>query len=405
MLKALRHPPLARLWCGQALSSIGDEIYRVGLTWLAVGLIGADTGYLTAAQFAALMLLSLIGGKWADNWDPLPTMMTVDLARGFVVLIPVAWSFFSPVPLSLLVVVALIISALSAFFDPALQAALPRFAPNVQILRAATGLMSTTIRLARMIGPGLVGVLSGIIPPIHFFTVNAASFFLSATFVRSLRKYDSQHPTELGREKTRTTFREAILAAFKCIRTHSGMSFVLYSKTLTGGVWNLAFVLGYALLAQEIAPNDVSSFGLLVGAYGSGNIAGALFFGNRDRKRPLQLMYLGHLWIGLGFALVALVPNYHWMILCASFTGAGGPTTELGFLDILQSRLPARDITKVFRLRMALETGSALILMLASPFLFRQFGTRSVIVGCGIATIATGLLGFMNIRFGKKHDA
>lgn len=53
MLKALRHRAISRLWFGQALSSVGDEIYRVGLTWLAVGLIGADTGYLTAGQAAA----------------------------------------------------------------------------------------------------------------------------------------------------------------------------------------------------------------------------------------------------------------------------------------------------------------------------------------------------------------
>ena len=95
MLRALKDAAILRLWLGQALSAVGDEIYRVGLTWLAVGLIGADTGYLNAAQYAALMILSFIGGKWADHWDPLKTMIRVDLIRALIILIPVVVSFFT----------------------------------------------------------------------------------------------------------------------------------------------------------------------------------------------------------------------------------------------------------------------------------------------------------------------
>ena len=52
MLRGLRKRAIALLWGGQALSAIGDEIYRVALIWLAVGLVGADAGYLAAARGA-----------------------------------------------------------------------------------------------------------------------------------------------------------------------------------------------------------------------------------------------------------------------------------------------------------------------------------------------------------------
>ena len=96
MIRALRKPQILRLWFGQAFSSIGDEIYRVGLIWLAVGVMGANTGYLAAAQTASLMLLSFVGGKWADQWNPRRTMIFVDLLRAVIVLIPVIISFFMP---------------------------------------------------------------------------------------------------------------------------------------------------------------------------------------------------------------------------------------------------------------------------------------------------------------------
>ena len=88
MLKALRRRGIALLWGGQALSAVGDEIYRVALIWLAVGLIGERAGYLAAAQLLALFFLSLLGGHWADEWDHRRTMIAADLSRGLIVLLP-----------------------------------------------------------------------------------------------------------------------------------------------------------------------------------------------------------------------------------------------------------------------------------------------------------------------------
>ena len=220
MLKALRERSIARLWMGQALSSIGDEVYRVGLTWMLVGLIGADTGYLNAAQSAALMILSFIGGRWADHWEPLTTMVNVDSIRGVLVLIPVLYSFFATPPLALLIVVALILAALGAFFDPALQTTLPKFSRDYSVLRAATGLMMTTTRLARMVGPTIISVLAGLVAPIHFFTVDAISFFISAWFVRSLFAEQAVRAPAAVRE--RSSVSEAVFSGFRLIRQSRG---------------------------------------------------------------------------------------------------------------------------------------------------------------------------------------
>jgi MFS family permease len=165
MLKALRQPQLFRLWLGQAFSSVGDEIYRVGLTWFAVGLMGANTGYLTAAQTASLMLLSIIGGKWADHWNPIKTMLWVDLIRAFIVLIPVVLSFFMQVPLISLWMVALSLSGLSAFFDPANQATIPLLAKDHKTLQATNG------------GAGHCGFTCGLYSDDSFFYIGCIDLF------------------------------------------------------------------------------------------------------------------------------------------------------------------------------------------------------------------------------------
>jgi MFS family permease len=392
---ALRHPAIARLWLGQAMSSIGDEIYRVGLTWLAVGLLGVDTGYLAAGQAAALMTLSLIGGRWADGWAPLRTMVRVDLLRAAIVACPVVVSFFHPVPLPLLVGVALTLSALSAFFDPALQSTLPHFAPDLTLLRAATGLMGTTIRLARLIGPTIVGLLSGVVPMIHFFTLDAVSFLISAISVHSLR---DQAPPVPVRAKATGSLLQTFADGLKSIQREAGMGFVLWSRLVTSGTWTLTVSLGFALLVQQLAPQDVRAFGLLVATYGVGNVAGALWFGNHARPRPGLLLCAGYAGLGVGFVLLGSAPTLRWVMAAAVASGFAGPMNDLAFSDIMQERFPIAEIPRIFRLRMAVDTLSALVCTAMSPLLFRMLGVRGTIVLCGVSWIAAGAWGALQME-------
>ncbi|MBO9666270.1 MAG: MFS transporter, partial [Bdellovibrio sp.] len=288
MLKALQQPQLKRLWFGQAFSSIGDEIYRVGLTWFAVGLMGANTGYLAAGQTASLMLLSFIGGKWADRWHPLRTMIGVDLIRAAIVVIPVVASFFMQVPMWMLWSMALSLSALSAFFDPATQATIPLLAKDAETMQSTNGLMSTTIRMARMIGPAIVGLLSAFIPMIHFFTIDALTFLVSAMSVRTLKDHVPETPKE---NVPSVSFSEALHSGFALIRSKPGMTYVFISKALTAGTWNLALMIGFALLVHQVTNGDARMFGLVMASYGVGNFAGALFFGSRPRKRLWFMLF------------------------------------------------------------------------------------------------------------------
>jgi hypothetical protein len=403
MLKALRNRSIALLWSGQAASAIGDEIYRVALIWVAVGLIGPDTGYLAAGQAAALLTLSLVGGKWADHWDHFRTMIWVDALRAIIVLFPVMLIHFMPLSMSALWIVALLISALSAFFDPALQAMLPRFSPDVQTLQAATGLMSTTIRLARVAGPMVIGVLTVFIPTVHFFSLDSVTFGISALSIVALRRRSSSaepfQTVELKKIK-RAGFRESVMAGFRVVERNETMRFVIRAKCLTGGAWSLAYILGLALFAHQLAPTDVRGFGSVVAAYGVGNLASALILGNMNRKRPAWMMFCGYSWMGVGFLLMALSPNIYFLMLTSAFAAFGGPMNDLPFVDLAQSGFSIDDIPKIFRLRMAVETAATLVCMLISPMLFRIFSIQIVIGFAGIVTLGVGIYGLW--RYSEK---
>lgn len=391
MIRALRQPQLLRLWFGQASSSIGDEIYRVGLIWLAVGLMGENTGYLAAGQTASLMLLSFIGGRWADSWNPRRTMISVDLIRAVIVLIPVIISYFMPNPLFVLWIMAFSLSGLSAFFDPATQGMIPVLAKDRETMQATNGLMSTTIRMARMIGPAIVGLLSAFIPMIHFFTIDAITFCISAYCVYSLKKYLPEHIPV----KAKTSFKDSIMIGFNLAKEVPGMNLVYFTKAITAGTWNLVLGIGFPLLVHHITGGDARYFGLVMASYGVGNFIGALYFGNRPRRDLWKLYFFGQLFLGAGFLAIGLAPNVEWIIIAAALGGFAGPMNDLAFIDMIQQKFKVSDITKMFRLRMATESTMTLICTLSSPMIIKFTSVKTMILMSGVVWVICGLVGLI----------
>jgi MFS family permease len=421
IFSALRRPAIARLWMGQALSAVGDEIYRTGLTWLAVGIVGADAGYLGASQAAALMILSLFAGHWADHWAPLKTMIRTDLLRAAIVLVPVVLSYFAQPTMTVIYLVAIPLAAAGAFFDPALQSLLPRYTGSIESIKAANGLMSTTLRLARMLGPMIVGLLAGVIPMIHFFTLDSLSFIASALFVYSIRNMPIEttshrdasplvtSPTKQPGSNFITTMRET----FAMVRKKGGLGYVFFAKAVTGGSWNLVF-LSLAVLIRDMTKEQVEAldtsgstqtYGLVIACYGFGNFFGALLFGSMRRRRSYLAMYGGYAIFSLGFIAMALAPSIHLIMLSCIFAGFWGPISELGLVDLLQKSFPVHQIARVFRFRITVETASTLLLMILSPYLINTFSPRRVMLACGIAWLLAAAGGYFPTRRADGLDS
>src|ERR1700733_6100851 len=86
ILRPLRGRSMALLWAGLSLSAVGDQLYAVALTWIAVGVLGSNAGYLSAGQAFIGMLAVLFIGVWADRWEQLRGMIAADVASAAVLL-------------------------------------------------------------------------------------------------------------------------------------------------------------------------------------------------------------------------------------------------------------------------------------------------------------------------------
>src|SRR5882757_2351401 len=70
------------LWLGQAVSTVGDQIFPVAVTIAVLNAGGSatDIGLVLAARWAALVLFAVVGGVWADR---LSRTLIMRLADGF----------------------------------------------------------------------------------------------------------------------------------------------------------------------------------------------------------------------------------------------------------------------------------------------------------------------------------
>ena len=401
-LKILRIRHLTILWSSQVLSAIGDYFYLIAVMWIAVKVAGSGAGLVAAAGEGAALLFSLLGGVYADRWNRRTTMISVDLLRGFAVAMLPVLALFHALQLWHLVVVAIIVGSLGVLFDPALQASLPALAGDTQTLQATNGLMDVTRRLARAIGPSLAGLLIAWLPLFHFFTLDAISFFISAFAVFSLGRRFAWKP--LYKEQIARGLEGIIveiIGAIRLVQAHRPLTWAFLLMGVVSLAWSAAFTVGVPLLAARVLRDNISAYGLIVGAYGVGNVLSNLVIGSLLIRRKVIMLFGGKIVVGAGFLLLAFAPNLPIAMIGSACAAVGGPMGDLMLLTMMQTILPSGQLGKVYSLLILIESaGMSLGLLLALPL----FGLLSIPFGitvCALVIMAAGTVGL--IRFGKQE--
>ena len=399
----LRGRPMALLWSGLSLSAIGDQLYSVALTWIAVGVLGANAGYLTALQ-AGIVLLAVLGiGRWADRWDSRSSMIGADLCRAGVLLAIVLPWMTTGVVSSLQLVGAVAVLAIGqSVFQPALQTILPRLIEDKGLLPAANGLLDATDRSARLLGPGLIGLLGGLIPVMHFLTLDAASFLASATAVALIGKRRSgSGPMPRAAEPALANISRGVRA----MRGHKLLGFMFQVGGLLNGAWYAAFYLALPLLITQhgvTGPggSGIAAFGLVISAYGGANLAATLMIGSRTMPaQPQGQMFAGNLLMGLAILLLALAARLPaaWILpglmASAALGAAGGPMKDIPMAVLRQTRLHHADMGAAMRAYMAVTNAGTLVAMLLIPRLIGAIGVLAVMIVCGVLYLVVGLSG------------
>jgi hypothetical protein len=418
ILYPLRDGAVAALWGGLATAAIGDQLYAVALSWIAVAVFGTAAGYLGAMQAVVVLTTALLCGRWADRQAHRRVMIVADLARAAVlVLVVTAWAMLGHPPAWGLVLAVLVLAAGQAFFSPALQAILPELVQTPSMLPATNALLDTTERIARLLGPGLVALLAASLPMMHFLSLDAATFLVSAlalVLISRLRRF-APAPTHARDER----ILGSMARGFRAMWQHRLLAYVLLNTGVGNGAWYTAMFLGLPLMINQfgiVGPGGtgLGAYGLVISCYGSTNLLTTLVVGGRGiPSRPARLMCSGNVVFGIGILLlgsVMLLPlPMAARLLClmatAAFAAIGGPMSDITIATLRQTLLLRGDIAPAMRAYMVMNNVGLLAAMLIAPPALDRFGIAPVIAACGGIVAIAGTTGLVWLAQGTPNQS
>ncbi len=188
--------PFRRLWAGQLLSILGDQIARVALTVLVFDRTASAA--LTALTYALTFLPDLVAGPLlsglADRFPRRATMVVTDVARAVLV----AAMAVPGMPLPALCVLLVAVQMLASPFLAARSAILPHLLDGDRYV-AGAALVGTTYQSAQVLGFALGGPLVTLLGVSPALALDAATFVVSAVVLRlGLPEHRAEGATTAG---------------------------------------------------------------------------------------------------------------------------------------------------------------------------------------------------------------
>jgi MFS family permease len=292
-MKTLINRDFTRLWYGQAVSKIGDYVFTTTLfLWIATKL--GDHKSWAPAAVSGLLLSGLVAtfaiapaaGVFADRWNRRRTMLRMDAIRAVVVgaLAAIAFVPAHELPvgvwLALIYTVVFTVSAAGTFFGPSRMAVVPDVVGGPDEITKAASITQSTDAIAGMIGPPLAAPLLIVFGVQWAILINALSYVVSFTAIRSVPIPDNR-PSAAERSES------GFWTEFK-----SGLAFFAKTRVLVVVIVS-ACIANFG--AQAMNTLDVffatrnlhaapKLYGLLGMSLGAGAVIGALLAGRVVRR-------------------------------------------------------------------------------------------------------------------------
>jgi MFS family permease len=318
--RALVNPNYRRYLAGSVVSNTGTWMQRVAQDWLVLqlpGNSGTALGITTGLQFLPVLLLSPYAGVIADRFPKRRLLQLTQLTMAAASLLLAVLAVTGVVQTWQVYVIAFAFGVGSAFDAPARQSFVSEMVGPDELTNAV-GLNSAAFNVARILGPGLAGLMigalgGGVTATGWVILINAASY---AAVIWQLQRMDPRllHTTEL---RPRTP--GMLLEGVRYIRSQPKMVMILI-MVFFAGTFGMNFQITSALMATQVYGKGAGEFGILGSAMAVGSLTGALLAARRTRIR-MRLLVMAALGFGAAEVVAGLLPSYVAFALFAPVIG------------------------------------------------------------------------------------
>ncbi|KQZ11759.1 MFS transporter [Microbacterium sp. MEC084] len=298
-------------WGGVILSEIGTRGTIAAILFHVYALTGSfvHTGLVGAAQAVAILVLSPLGGVYADRLDRKRLLQATQFVAMLVALALTIATVAGVVTIWAIYAAVLLTTAAATFDAPVRQAIIPAMVPREQ-LPQAFALINPSRELAVLVGPGLGGVLIAIGGPQLMYGFDALSYLAMV-----LALFYIKVPHLPGAPKHESIFRQ-IREGASYIRRR-GVIWMLMSLDLSATIFS-----AYRVLLPAIATDVLHVGGVGYGVLAAAPSAGALLasytiFRLVTRSRKLGRILLATTMLYGGAAILLAHAGLFWVALPA----------------------------------------------------------------------------------------
>jgi MFS family permease len=395
--RALKHRNFRLFIVGQLLSVIGTWIQSVAQSWLVYRLTGSSV-MLGAVSFATQIpyFLSPIGGVLADRFNRRKLLILTQTLMALQAVLLAYLTLTETIGVWTVFYLALLLGLIGLFELTARQSFVVEMVGKEDLMNAIA-LNSSMYNMGRVLGPSIAGVLVASIGEGWCFAVNALSFIAVIVGLWMMR---------LPQQPPRRTEISAV-AQFK-----QGLDHVLASKPTQALLANLGMLSFFntsaivlmPIFADRVLGGGPRTLGILMTAFGTGALVGALLLASRTGLSGLSRRIV-HATLIYSIALVLFAMTGWLPLACLliAFAGGGIMTQIASTNTALQSITPDHLRGRVVGYYGMMFLGIAPIGSLFAGWLADQIGVRWTVGLTAAVCIAAAL--YFNTRRAVVVDA
>lgn len=361
---------------------------------LASGGTAAD---LTAVMLAGVlpgMLLSVLGGGWADRFSPVRLVQFSQLARALVFFALLALLATDMSNTVVLLGANMLLSALSALANPAYNTLLPRVLSEEELGRGNAA-FATADTLAFSLAPALAGAWLIAGKAEGLVAVGGGLLLLMVALLWRVPELERPLTAEAPAEETASETGTA--DAFRWIRSEKGALPLLLCFVAANLITPAAMV---ALPLHAERFDHPAAYGWMLSAMGLGALLVSTLLMRWEVKAVGWATAVSLMASGLfSHFLLGLSPEWPFSLglaLLFVFVGDGlSSLSDIVFPTWLQTRVPPEMLGRVFGLVGAMSYATVPVGYLLAPLVVEELGASRALVALGCCLVAVGLLALL----------
>lgn len=391
---ALRQRNFRLFWSGQMISLMGSGMQSIGQAWLVLVLTRSawQLGLVGALQALPVLLFSLFGGVFADRWPKRRVLLVAQTAAMIQAFLLWTLSATGTIQLWHLYILAMLLGLTNSLSRPASRAFVVEMVGRKD-LPNAVALNSSLSSLARIVGPGLGGVIIAASGVTMLFLYNALSFLpviVGLALIKSheLHTQALRHPDAGKRQKTWQSLSEGVAYVWK---TPAVLLVILVVGLvlLCGSNFNVIL----PLFATDVLHVGATGFGLLSAATGVGALLSALWLAWSNRQPTIRRVLSGTLIFGALEAAFAVSHIYLLSLILIASVGFTEEAFAMQAMTMLQTVTPHHLNGRVMSVQVLFFDGSL-------PLGYLLMGWLSGLCGAPTAMLIGALLSLLVVGCG-----